>query len=97
MASIIQTKVPDFAISVYGSSCNDLFLGLIVDPFISLFFNPSAGTDTKKKIQEGERMRPKNRELHELLYTETVKFETIRLSSGQQFYSYSSELPCCFF
>ena len=60
--------VSDFTISVYDSSCNSLFFGLIYWP-------PKAGRDNKQYMEK-ENMKKcvQTRELHELPYTEMVKY-----------------------
>ena len=78
--------VPDFTISVLGSSCNFLFFG--TDSFSRLFLlcvflgiQSCLGKLVERK-SKGVRMRPKKRNLHGLPNTETVSSGTIRHTSG---------------
>ena len=74
--------VPDFTISVCGSSCNFLFFG--TDSFSRLFLlcvflgiQSCLGKLIARK-SKGVRMRPVKRNLHGLPNTEIVKSGTIR-------------------
>ena len=70
--------VPDFTISVYDSSCNYLFISLILTTLPSLsifFFISNAGC---LDIGEGSKKENKTKkgESHEMLYTEMIKSGT---------------------
>ena len=74
--------IPDFTISVYGSSCNSLFLVSFSLHAFSAYILAHWSwrclfIDRERKE---EKMRLKKRELHELPYTEIVKSGIIRLS-----------------
>ena len=73
------------AIFVYGSSCNDLFFGLIVAPLLSrsMYWLPQGRTGCQEiyKERKEERTRPKSMNLHELPHTNIVKYGTFRLAS----------------
>ena len=81
--------VPDFTISVYGSSCNSLFFGVILASFLSLSMYLLAppkldgmSRNRYSRERKEEIMRPKKRKLHELPDTKMVKSGTIRLTFG---------------
>ena len=90
LAPEVSLTVPDFTISVCGSSCHCLFSGLILFSFLSLTFSwhfilPCGCQKIEresKKPRMKARMRPKQRKMNELLYTEMAKSGTIGLASG---------------
>ena len=57
----------------YGKILFELF------PFV-LHLHASLRVNKKKEKTKEQKIRPKKRELHELLYTEIVKYGTIRLT-----------------
>ena len=72
--------LPDFTISVYGSSCNAFFNGTHSSSFtLFISWHPvlHLGCQRIERYSKGARMRPKSRTYHELPYTEMVKFGTI--------------------
>ena len=78
--------VPDFTIFVSSSSCNSLFLGLILSSPFSTFTNWLHIRLLGCQKIEKESMRSENEadkeRLHELPYREIVKSGTIRPASG---------------
>ena len=79
--------IPDFKSSVYGSSCNSVFFGLILSAFLSLAISWHSILGmlilvNKKRKQRSQNEAEKvNTVLHELPHTEIVKFATFRLTS----------------
>ena len=62
-----------------------IFLGCFISYFLYLFLGITSCLGNRYDIDrecKRARIRPKKRELHELLYTQTVKSGTIRLDSG---------------
>ena len=74
--------IPDFARSVYGSSCNFLFFGLILIPLPSLSIYFHGMPRYSRRCRKKKENEAKKWELHELLYPEMVKSGTITLASG---------------
>ena len=77
--------VPDFTISVYGSSCYSLFFRLILSYFLPLskywHFILHWGCQEIDRESKGVKRRPTKRKLNELLSTEIARSGNIRLDN----------------
>ena len=74
----------NYLIFVYDSSCNYLIFGLILANFLflSIYYVALPRQMSRNRYEREDKiMRPKKRELHELLYLEIVKSGTFRLAS----------------
>ena len=90
----VSLIVPDFTLSVYGSSCHSLFVRLILILFSSfssyfLASHSALGMPINRKRRQRSENEAEFFFLYELLYTEMSKSKTIRLTSALTSFKFS--------